>query len=147
MAQAPTPTRWQTVSDSDADSDADSNSKNQPEPNLNRHTIVIINNANNYIDFFQGRCRLSERFVQSFSSGFGFALIAAAAGVGKNQQTSHLPLEFRVLTNLMVYFLGVFFFCISFILKCSLLFLYLCFIFCFWLICLRAAFAWQLLAF
>lgn len=128
MAQAPTPTRWQTVSDSDADSDADSNSKNQPEPNLNRHTIVIINNANNYIDFIQGRCRLSERFVQRFSFGFGFALIAAAAGVGKNQQTSHLPLEFRVLTNLMVYFLGVFF-CVSFILKCSLLFLYFCFFF------------------
>lgn len=103
MAQAPTPTRCQTVSDSFAvavaDSDADSNSKNQAEPNR----IVIINNANNYIDFIQGRCRLSARFVQRFSSACGFALIAAAAGVGKNQQTSHLPLELRILTNLMVY--------------------------------------------
>lgn len=103
MAQAPTPTRCQTVSDSFtvavAHSDADSNSKNQAEPNR----IVIINNANNYIDFIQGRCRLSARFVQRFSSACGFALIAAAAGVGKNQQTSHLPLELRILTNLMVY--------------------------------------------
>lgn len=139
VAQAPTPTRCQTVSDSFtvavavADSDADSNSKNQAEPNR----IVIINNANNYIDFIQGRCRLSARFVQRFSSACGFALIAAAAGVGKNQQTSHLPLELRILTNLMAYY---FFF------YSKMFSSFIFFVSFFWLICLRAAFAWQLLA-
>lgn len=64
--------------DSVSDSDADSKSE-RTKPN--RDTIVIINNANNYIDFIQGRCRLSVQVCVLVSLCTKVARVSATVSV------------------------------------------------------------------